>query len=264
MNVLRISGVASRHFYLYKRSIPLLMEIFFWPVMDLLLWGFITLYLKEVGRDLPNLVLFFLGGLILWDILYRSQQGISVTFLQEIWSKNLLNLFVSPLRPGEFLLGLMSLSVFKLLAAATVTTSLAWLLYSFNIFLLGIALVPFVINLAVMGWTIGIVTISVVLRYGQEAEVMAWGLAFLVQPVSAVFYPVSILPPGLKQIALSIPSSYIFEGMRSILATGTFSWPSLLWATGLNAFYLGLAILLFYRNLNIVKVKGLLMRGGTE
>lgn len=107
----------------------------------------------------------------------------------------------------------------------------------------------------------------VALRYGQEAEVyngLAWGLAFLIQSTSAVFYPISVLPPGLKQIALAIPSSYIFEGMRSILAGGGFSWSSLLWASSLNIFYLSLAVLLFYRNLRTVKLKGLLMRGGTE
>lgn len=264
MSIGRIIAVAIRHLYLYQRSLPLLMEVFFWPVLDLILWGFITLYLKHLNPDIPNIVLFFLGALILWDILYRAQQGISVSFLQEIWSKNLLNLFVSPLRPCEFLLGLMSISITKLFAAATVTALLAWLLYSFNVFILGIWLIPFVINLTVMGWTIGIVTIAMILRYGQEAEVMAWGLAFMVQPVSAVFYPVSVLPQGIRQIAWAIPASYIFEGMRGILQSGGFPWSYLLWATVLNGIYLLLAILLFYRNLRVVKIKGLLMRGGTE
>jgi ABC-2 type transport system permease protein len=260
----RIAALARRHLYLYRRSLPRLMEVFFWPLLDLLLWGFITLYLKDFGPNLPNMVLFFLGALILWDILYRAQQGISVSFLEEVWSKNLLNLFVSPLRPGEFILALMSISVAKLLTATLVTALLAWLFYSFNILVLGISLVPFILNLTLMGWSIGIVTIAVILRYGQEAEVMAWGLAFLIQPVSAVFYPISVLPRGLRQIALAMPSSYVFEGMRAVLQTGRLPWSHLLWAFGLNGVYLLIAFFVFYRNLRIVKVKGLLMRSGAE
>ncbi|MFQ5779325.1 MAG: ABC transporter permease, partial [Nitrospiria bacterium] len=202
----RVAAIIHRHLYLYRRSFPRLAEVFFWPLLDLLLWGFVTLYLRNFEQDLPRFVAFLLGALILWDILYRAQQGISISFLEEIWAKNLLNLFVSPLRAGEFLAALMSISVMKLLLAASASTLLAWLLYSFNLFLLGISLVPFVLNLMVMGWAIGIITISTILRYGQEAEVMAWGLAFLVQPISAVFYPVSVLPPWLQPLALMMPS----------------------------------------------------------
>jgi len=264
MSLQRISAMVSRHLYLYRRSLPRMMEIFFWPLLDLLLWGFITLYLRNFSSSLPRAVLFFLGALILWDILYRAQQGISVSFLEEVWSRNLPNLFVSPLRPGEFLLALMSISIVKLLAAAAITSILAWYFYSFNIFLLGASLLPFVLNLTLMGWTMGIVTIAVILRFGQEAEVMAWGLAFLVQPISAVFYPISVLPRWLQYLARTIPSSYVFEGMREILQNGGVPWISLFAATALNGAYLLLAVLFFYRNLRIVRVKGLLMRSGTE
>lgn len=264
MSFQRIAALIRRHLYLYQRSVPRLMEVFFWPLLDLLLWGFITLYLKDFTEALPDVVLFFIGALILWDILYRAQQGISVSFLEEIWARNLLNLFVSPLRPGEFLLALMSISITKLITAATVTALLAWFFYSFNILILGGSLIPFVFNLTFMGWTIGIVTIAVILRFGQEAEVMAWGLAFLFQPISAVFYPVSVLPGWLQTIAWALPSSHVFEGMRAVLLTGQFPWSHLLWAFGLNAVYLGMALLFFFRNLRVVKVKGLLMQGGME
>ncbi len=260
----RVVALASRHLYLYRRSLPRLMEIFFWPLLDLLLWGFITFYLEKVRPDLPTFVKFFLGALILWDVLYRAQQGFSVSFLEEIWSRNLLNLFVSPMRPIEFLASLMCISIFKLLSAAVVTALLAWVFYSFNILLLGVALIPFVLNLTLMGWAIGLITIAVILRYGQEAEVMAWGLAFLVQPISAVFYPVSILPVWLQPFALAMPASHVFEGMRQVVEGGPFPVSSLFTAFVLNGIYLAMATALFYRNLRVVKMKGLLMHSGVE
>lgn len=260
----RIFAVIKRHLYLYRRSLPRMTEVFFWPLLDILLWGFVTLYLRNFQQNLPQFVTFFLGALILWDILYRAQQGISVSFLEEVWSKNLLNLFVSPLRPSEFLAALMTISVVKLLMAGLASAFLAWFLYSFNVFLLGISLIPFVLNLLMMGWAIGIVTMAAILLYGQEAEVMAWGLAFLVQPISAVFYPVSVLPFWLQPLARMIPSSHVFEGMRAVVETGEIPWESLLNAFTLNVLYLTFAFYFFYRNLRIVKIKGLLMRSGTE
>ncbi len=258
----RVSAIIQRQLYLYKRSIPRLAEVFFWPLLDLFVWGFVTLYLRDF--PIPKFVSFFLGALILWDILFRAQQGISVSFLEEIWSKNLPNLFVSPLRPAEFLAGLVSISVVKVLLAGGVGALLAWLFYSYNLFLLGMALVPFVLNLMVMGWAIGIVTMATILRFGQEAEMMAWGLAFLVQPFSAVFYPVSVLPKWLQPISLLMPSSHVFEGMRAVIETGRVAPGSLLLAMGLNVVYFSLAVALFYRNLRVARERGLLIRSGME
>jgi len=258
----RIFAIALRHLYLYKRSPSRLMEIFYWPLLDLLVWGFITIYLEQFRGTLPNFVAFFLGALILWDILYRCQQGISVSFLEEVWSRNLLNLFVSPLRPGEYLIATMLISVFKLLSAAVITVVLAWLMYSFNVFLIGFALIPFVLNLILMGWAIGILTTTLILRYGQKAEILAWGLAFLFQPVSAVFYPVSVLPVFLQKIAWFIPATHVFEGMRSVIRNQGLPIEHLVWAFGLNAVYLFVSLLLFYHIFTVVKQKGLLLRVG--
>ncbi len=264
MNPSRIAAIIQRHLYLYGRSVPRCAEIFFWPLLDLLVWGFVTLYLRAYQQALPNFVAFFLGALILWDILFRAQQGISISFLEEIWSRNLLNLFVSPMRTGELLAALMCMSVVKLIAAGTVATLLAWWLYSFNLFLLGVSLIPFVLNLLMMGWSIGIVTIAAILRYGQSAEILAWGLALFIQPISAVFYPVSVLPTWLQPIALAIPSSHIFEGMREVIHAGAIPVSHLVVAFLLNVFYLLSAITFFYWNLRVVRERGLLIRSGTE
>jgi len=258
----RIAAVCLRYFYLYKRSAPRLMEIFYWPLLDLLLWGFITLYLARYKESLPNFTAFLLGALILWDILFRSQQGISVSFLEDVWSRNFLNLFASPLQPGEYLLALMLMSVFKILVAATVMSTLAWLFYSFNIFVLGMTLVPFVLCLVMLGWAIGIVTISFILRFGQEAEILAWGIGLLFQPVSAVFYPVSVLPGFLRVLARGVPASYVFEGMRQAITTGRFALRELVLALGLSAVYLAGSLIIFHTTFKAVKKKGLLTRIG--
>jgi len=258
----RVWALICRHCYLYRRSPPRLAEIFFWPLLDLIVWGFVTLYLRSYA--LPQFISFFLGALILWDILFRAQQGISVSFLEEVWARNLPNLFVSPMRPSEFLAALMAMSVVKLLLAGVVSALVAWWAYAFNLLTIGLSLIPFVLNLMMMGWAIGVVTMATILRFGQEAEMMAWGLAFLVQPVSAVFYPVSVLPVWLQPTALAMPSTHVFEGMRHVIETGHIAVGHLAIAAGLNTVYVTLAIALFYRNLRIVREKGLIVRSGAQ
>jgi len=258
----RIWALFLRHIYLYPRSFSRLMELFYWPFLDLVVWGFISLYLNQFGRDLPNFVAFLLGALILWDILFRSQQGISVSFLEDIWARNLLNLFVSPLKPGEYILALMLFSCAKILMAGTIMALMAWLLYSFNFFLLGLSLVGFILGLVMMGWSIGLLTLSLILRFGQQAEILAWGLAFLFQPVSAVFYPLSVLPGWMQKIAHFVPSSYVFEGMRQVVLNSQVSWSNLASCFILDSLYLGLSFLLYHQIFKAVRRKGLLAKIG--
>jgi len=262
MKLHRVLAVFVRQMYLYRRSLPRLMEIFYWPLLDLVLWGFISLYLARYQANLPNFVTFFLGALILWDILFRSQLGISVSFLEDVWARNFLNLFVSPLKPGEYLVSLMLVSAVKIVLAGGIMSLLAWVFYSFNIFVVGISLVPFVLNLVALGWAIGIFTTALILRFGQQAEILAWGIAILFQPVSAVFYPVTVLPPVLRWLARYVPSSYVFEGMREVVAGGRLPVAKLLWATGLNAVYMAVVTVFFYAIFRSVKKKGLLARIG--
>ena len=238
------------------------MEVFYWPLLDLLVWGFVTVYLSRFRQNLPGFVTFFIGALILWDILFRSHQGISVSFLEDVWSRNLLNLFASPLSPAEYILSLMAVSIVKLITTASVMALLAWILYSFNIFLLGMALIPFILNLIIMGWAIGIVTTALILRFGQEAEVLAWALGFLFMPVSAVFYPVAVLPSLLQAVSRFISASYVFEGMRAVINTGQFPIQTLLWSFGINAVYILAAGFFFKWNFAHVKRKGLLVKIG--
>src|SRR6266540_178228 len=162
MKVHRIAALLSRHLYLYKRSFPRVMEIIYWPFVDLVIWGFITLYLERFKGTMPSFVVFFLGALILWDVLFRAQQGITISFLEEVGSRNLMNLFASPLKPGEFLAATMALSVGKVLVVSCVTVLAALAFYSFNVFVLGLSLIPFVLNLIVAGWCVGILTTGLI------------------------------------------------------------------------------------------------------
>jgi ABC-2 type transport system permease protein len=262
MKLHRISALVSRHLYLYRRSLARAMEVVYWPFLDLVVWGFITVYLSKYAGQMPGVVTFFLGALILWDVLFRAQQGITISFLEEIWSRNLMNLFASPLRPSEFLAATMVLSVSKVLAVSLLMVVLALVFYSYNIFMLGLSLIPFVLNLIVTGWIIGVLTTSLIMRYGQEVEVLAWGMVFLFQPISCVFYPMDVLPIWLQAVAWVNPAAHIFEGMRAVINDARLPARHLLWATGLNAIYLAGMVAWFHHTFNVCKQKGSLVRVG--
>ncbi len=262
MRLHRIAALVTRHLYLYRRSLPRLMEIFYWPFLDLVVWGFITIYLTRLQGEIPGAITFFLGALILWDMLFRSQQGITISFLEEIWSRNLMNLFASPLTPGEFLAATMAMSIFKVALVSLVMIVCALAFYSYNIFIIGLWLLPFVLNLIVTGWIIGILTTSIIMRFGQEAEVLAWGMVFLFQPISCVFYPMSVLPGWLEAVAWMNPAAHIFEGMRGVLAQGTLPVAHLGWAVGLNALYLTAMVGVFHWTFEACRERGLLARIG--
>lgn len=262
MKLHRINALVQRHLFLYRRSLPRLMEIFYWPFIDLVIWGFITVYLMKFQGQLPGVVAFFLGALILWDVLFRAQQGITISFLEEVWARNLMNLFASPLTPGEFLASTMALSVFKVTAVSVVMATCALLFYDYNVFMIGLSLIPFVLNLMIAGWIIGVLTTSLIMRFGQEVEVFAWGMVFLFQPISCVFYPVEVLPKWLQAIAWGNPAAHVFEGMRQVLTVSSFPAVHLAWATGLNLLYLVCMVGWFHHTFAVCKERGLLVRVG--
>ncbi len=248
MNFKRVGAVVIRQAFLYRRSFARILEVFYWPAIDILLWGFVTVYLLRSSKELPPFVSFFLGALILWDILFRAQQGISLSFLEDIWARNLVNVFISPLTISEYLLGLILVSVLKVIIAFFMMSFIAGILYSFNIFKMGLSLLPLTVNLVAMGWSIGIITVSLILRFGQEAEVLAWALAFLFMPFSAVFYPVDTLPGFLRVIAMIIPSSYSFEAMRIVINGSPFPFKLMLTAAVLNGIYILISLRIFYQS----------------
>lgn len=258
----RIYALLVRHVYLYRRSLPRIMEIFYWPFLDLVIWGFITLYLARYQKEVPGFVTFFLGALILWDMLFRSQQGITISFLEELWARNLMNLFASPLKPNEFLAATMVMSILKVTVVSIVMAISALLFYSYNVLAIGLWLIPFVVNLVITGWVIGVFTTSLIMRFGQEAEVLAWSMVFLFQPISCVFYPLEVLPGWLQPVAWANPAAHVFEGMRAVLAGGPAPWTNLAWAVSLNMLLLVAVVAWFHRTFAYCKEQGLLVRVG--
>ncbi len=260
MNLHRISGLILRYRYLYSRSTFRLLDLFFWPVMDLLVWGFLTRYMQSVQNAVPSSVTFLIGAIIFWNILYRSQQAVTVSFLEDIWSQNLINIFVAPIRISEFIAATYLVGLLQAIVVICLTSTMALFFYSFNLFTLGALLVPYFVNLLLMGWWMGMVTTALIIRWGHSAEALAWAVPYLIQPVAAVFYPVSILPLWLQPIAMAMPATYVFEGMRAALS-GHPSDPSRLgMAFGLNALYMLGAGLFFRKMFNVARERGLLAK----
>jgi ABC-2 type transport system permease protein len=258
----RIGALLLRYLYLYRRSLARAMEIFFWPLMDLLVWGFVTAYLERLAA--PRGALFLVGGVILWDVFYRSQQSITLSISEEIWVRNLINVFITPIRVSELLAATCLLGVLRACVSAGVLGILAWILYAFRLIAIGPALVPFLASLLLFGWAVGMFTIGLILRFGHAAEALIWGIPFLIQPFSAVFYPVDVLPPCLRAAARLLPSTYVFEGMRDALRTGRADPRALAAAFALNLLYLALAALFFGWMLARVREKGFLAKLGME
>ncbi len=262
MNWRRIRALMRRYLYLYRRSPPRIMEVFFWPVMDLLVWGFLYKFL--VANHTFNWISYLISAMIFWDIIYRAQQGVTIAFLEDVWSRNLLNLFVAPLRRSEFIAATFLVGLIKIIAITLVLSVLALAFYDFNLLNLGLALVPFFFNLLIFGWAVGLFTTALIVRWGNASEALAWGIPFLVQPLSAVFYPVSILPAWLQPLAWAMPCSHVFEGMRDVMRGEAFSWAQFGWAAGLNVIYLLAAALFFRRMFDVAREKGLLSKLGTQ
>jgi ABC-2 type transport system permease protein len=258
----RIGALLLRYLYLYRRSLARSMEIFFWPVMDLLVWGFVTVYFQKLAA--PRAVLFLLGAVIFWDVFYRSQQAITLSLSEEIWVRNLLNVFIAPVRTVEIVIATCLLGVIRATISASVLGLLAWTLYAFDVTALGAALLPYLVSILLFGWAVGMCTMALILRFGHAAEALIWGTPFLLQPISAAFYPVSVLPPILQKVALALPTTHVFEGMRATLATGHPEFAPLLPAYALNALYLALAGAFFGWMMGRVREKGYLARLAME
>lgn len=263
MSWTRIRGLVLRYLYLYPRSVPRFLDILFWPLVDIAIWGFLTVYLQQASPAIGGARFNFvgvagllLGAMVFWNFVQRSQQAVSISFLEEVWEKNLLNLFVTPVRIGEFLASTLLVGVFRLSLIGIVLGLSSYLFFRFNIFSFGFLLIPFGINLFLFGWILGLVATSIILRFGQSAQVLAFALTMLIQPFAAVFYPISVLPGFLQPLALALPVSHVFEGMREVVLSGKLPVNELVAATVLNLVWLAGALWLFLRMFDYVREKG--------
>ncbi len=259
----RIWGLVYRHLALYRRSPPRVIELMYWPILQMVVWGFITAYLAGAQNNVASVGAgILLGGVLLWEAALRSQMGFSISFLEEIWSRNLGHIFVSPLRPRELVAGLMVMSVLRAAIGVVPAMILAWVLYSFNILSVGPALVGFFAALIIMGWAVALGVTSLILRYGAGAEALAWSVLFGITPFAAVFYPVNVLPGWLQPFALALPAAHVFEGMRAALLEGRFAAGHMAAAFALDAVWLAGMSWVFMRQFQGARVRGALLNIG--
>ena len=258
----RIYAMTLRHMYVLRRSWPRLLELAYWPTMQLILWGFVTKFFMGHSSWVANAAGVLISAVLLWDILFRSNLGVALSFIEEMWSRNLGQLFVSPLKPLELVASLTFMSFLRTLIAATPAAFLALPLCDVWVFSLGFPLIAFFANLLVMGWCVGLAVSALILRFGLAAESLCWLGIFLVAPISCIYYPLEPLPGWLQVIANLLPAAPVVEGMRAVVFDGQFRWDLFWQATGLNVVYLSLAGALFLKMFQIARQRGLLLQQG--
>lgn len=257
MNFNLVWAVVVRHLYNMRHSLDRISDSFYWPAMDLFIWGFTSTYIVNNSQGVPNLLTLLLGGMIFWRIVWQSQYQISINLLEEMWNQNVVNLFSSPLRLREWILGVFILGIIQMFVSTGFVILLAFLLYKMNIFTFGFYLVPFFISLVITGWAIGLIVSGFIVRYGVRIQTFAWSGSFLIAPFSGVYYSVSTLPFWAQKISYILPTSYIFEGMRTVVSQGYLPMDMLLKSFGLNLVLFSLGLWFFVFMFDKSKKRGL-------
>jgi ABC-2 type transport system permease protein len=258
----RISAMMLRHWYLLRSSWPRLLDLIYWPTVQMLTWGFLQYYIASNAGFFARAGGTFIGAVLLWDILFRGQLGFSISFLEEMYSRNLGNIMMSPLRPFEFIIALMVISVVRLSIGAVPVTFLAIAFFGFNLYAFGFALVAFFFNLMLTSWAIGIFVSGLILRNGMGAENLAWSVMFLLMPLACVYYPVATLPDWLQPVAWLLPPTYVFEGMRALVIDKVFRPDLMIDALALNAVLFAAGAFGFLQLLQSARRRGSLMQSG--
>ena len=258
----RIGATMLRNYYLFKGSWPRVLELVYWPTLEMVMWGFTSRYLATQSSMVAHATGIFLGAALLWDVFIRGQLGLATTFLEEIWARNLGQMFITPLRPTEWLVSLILLSAVRVVVGVLPAALLAIPFYGYSVFSLGPPLFLFILALMMMSWGIGVGVSAVILLNGPGSEGLAWLATFILAPLSAVYYPVSSLPHWLQWVAFVLPSSHVFEGMRSIMFRHQVDWASLAMAFALDFIYLAIGFLWFLRAFAIARQRGALLQTG--
>jgi ABC-2 type transport system permease protein len=241
MNFRRLAAIVLRQFYLWRGSPQRVLPMFAWVALDILLWGFITRYLNSVAQAGFNFVPALLGAVLLWDFLTRVMQGVTMAFFEDVWSRNFLNIFAAPLRISEYVGGLVVTGVTTSLVGLATMVVLAWVAFGLSFLSYGAALAPFLMVLFVTGIALGITGAAIVLRLGPASEWLIWPIPTLMSPFAGVFYPVTVLPAWMQVVSRALPPSYVFEGLRAVVAGKPAPWDRLAIGGGLAVLYLILA-----------------------
>src|SRR6202012_136488 len=258
----RIGAMILRYWYLLLSSWPRLLELMYWPILQVITWGFLQSYIAQNAGFFARAGGTLIGAVILWDILFRGQLGFSISFLEEMWGRTLGNLMMSPLKPIEFLLSLMAMSIIRLAIGVIPMMLLALYVFHFNFFGMGLPAIAFFCNLIFTSWAVGIFVSGLVLRNGLGAESIVWTLMFALMPLACIYYPVTVLPHWLQLIAWTLPPTYVFEGMRALLMDHVFRADLMVDALAINAVLLTASFAVFLMLLNSARRHGSLLQGG--
>jgi len=258
----RVLAMVERHLYLLGASPVRLVDLVYWPTVQLLTWSFLQVYVGRTSH-LPVLAAgTLIGGILLWDVLFRGQLGFSMSFLEEVWSRNLGHLLMSPLRPSEFVASLMIMSVLRLMIGLVPAVVIATAFFNFDLASLSLAIPWLFLNLMLTSWAVGLTTSGLILRNGLAAETIAWSAMFAMMPFACISYPVATLPGFLQPISWALPPTYVFEAMRAMLLTKTLRVDLLLWSLALNLVWIVLGALAFRALLASARRAGSLLSMG--
>lgn len=262
----RIYALFLRNIYLLRSSPPRAVELIFWAALEVAIWGFMSLYLKnnlggESSQTLSASQL-VLAGALLWVALSRSGTGFIITFMEEIWSRNFGHLFVSPLRPWEFVTSLMLISALRMLVGFMFALAFAVLVFDSHILTLGLSLALYMLGLIMMSWIFGLLIVSTIFRFGMSAEWLGWMVLFAVSPISCIYYPLAAMPGWIQPLALAMPATHLFEGMRAQFSTGIIAWEQLGIGFALNFAYFLLVSVLLGKALTYARANAMLVQQG--
>ena len=262
MSINRIYGLFLRHFFLIKGSLPRVLDLIYWPTIQIILWGFISKFFTTYSDYYSNTVGVILTCAILYDFLFRSSISFNMLFLEEIWSRNFTNLFIAPMRISEIIISLVFTALIRTLIGLVPAILLTSPLFGISILNLGIPLFFLFFSLYIFGITLGLFVSSGLLRYGPAFENIAWSSLFLLAPLGCVYYPIEILPDFFQNLARALPLVHIFEEARNILVNKVVNYESIITAFKLNLIYLIAGIFLFYYSFSQARKKGSLINIG--
>ena len=264
MNLTRVYAIFIRQFYLIRDNPTRLFQMLVWGTVDIILWGFISKYLTSIAGPGFKFTFVFLGAVLIWDFLGRIMQGITMSFMEDSWARNFLNLFASPLSVSEYMLGLIMTSVFKSVLSFSVLLLVASMIFGFSVTTYGLSILSFLLILFLSGIALGILGVSIMLRWGPIAEWFIWPIPALISPFVGVLYPTSILPQWMQYVGQFLPPSYVFDGLRTIVAGGEFQTTAFLTGIVLALFYIVLAYIVFLRVYRRAVRTGLIVRYSAE
>ncbi len=262
MNFNRMYGLFLRHFYLIKSSFPRILDLIYWPTIQIILWGFISKFFSSYSDYYNNTVGVILTCAILYDFLFRSSISFNMLFLEEIWSRNFTNLFIAPLKIKEIIVSLIFTALLRTLIGLVPAIIITAPLFGISILKLGLPLLFLFLSLYIFGITLGLLVSSGLLRYGPSFENIAWSSLFLLAPLGCIYYPIEILPHFFQLLAKGLPLVYIFDEARNILMNGDVDYTKIYFAYFLNIIYLVVSICLFYMSFSRSREKGTLINMG--